>query len=275
MIEKNEIKEHMEVIGADGVHVGTVDRLEGERIKLTKQDSGEGSHKGHHHFISLGLVADIKARQGPPVGQWRCRGDVRRRAERLMAAENQCQAVLGTIARRHGVSEDAVSAALDALQRGGGTMAQFSHPDFGGMAQWSKGGMSMVGDMFNSAMKASLDGVLADLGAAIDDGTLATTDPWSSAGHAPDAAVAGGSQSRGWWPAGLGSPSTSGGQNAMRYAFFPDARRLVVDDNGKQTIYDTADHRITGVSQQQSTSQSLTFSSQSGAVRVDDLAVVP
>ena len=61
MIEKNEIKEHMEVIGADGVHVGTVDRLEGERIKLTKQDSGEGSHKGHHHFISLGLVADIKA----------------------------------------------------------------------------------------------------------------------------------------------------------------------------------------------------------------------
>lgn len=61
----------------------------------------------------------------------------------------------------------------------------------------------------------------------------------------------------------------------MRYAFFPDARRLVVDDNGKQTIYDTADHRITGVSQQQSTSQSLTFSSQSGAVRVDDLAVVP
>jgi hypothetical protein len=61
VIEKNEIKEHMEVIGADGVHVGTVDRLEGERIKLTKQDSGEGSHKGHHHFISLGLVADIEA----------------------------------------------------------------------------------------------------------------------------------------------------------------------------------------------------------------------
>jgi len=54
------IKEHMEVIGADGVHVGTVDKVEGNRIKLTKADSGEGSHKGHHHFISLGLVAGVE-----------------------------------------------------------------------------------------------------------------------------------------------------------------------------------------------------------------------
>ena len=55
-----EIKEHMEVIGADGVHIGTVDRIVGSRIKLTKKDSGEGSHKGHHHFIDKGLVADVE-----------------------------------------------------------------------------------------------------------------------------------------------------------------------------------------------------------------------
>jgi hypothetical protein len=54
------IKEHMEVIGADGVHVGTVDKVEGNRIKLTKKDSGEGSHKGHHHFIEGNLVAEIE-----------------------------------------------------------------------------------------------------------------------------------------------------------------------------------------------------------------------
>jgi hypothetical protein len=54
------IKEHMEVIGADGVHVGTVDKVEGQRIKLTKKDSGEGSHKGHHHYIDGGLVAEIE-----------------------------------------------------------------------------------------------------------------------------------------------------------------------------------------------------------------------
>ena len=55
-----EIKEHMEVIGADGAHIGTVDKVEGGRIKLTKKDSGEGSHKGHHHFISKGLVAGVE-----------------------------------------------------------------------------------------------------------------------------------------------------------------------------------------------------------------------
>ena len=55
-----DIKEHMEVIGADGVHVGTVDKIEGSRIKLTKRDSGEGSHKGHHHFIKKALVAEVE-----------------------------------------------------------------------------------------------------------------------------------------------------------------------------------------------------------------------
>lgn len=54
------VREHMEVIGADGVHIGTVDRVENGRIELAKIDSGEGHHQGHHHFIELGLVADIE-----------------------------------------------------------------------------------------------------------------------------------------------------------------------------------------------------------------------
>ena len=57
------IKRQMEVIGADGVHIGTVDRVENGRIRLTKADSGEGRHKGHHHFIDLGLVADIEGQK--------------------------------------------------------------------------------------------------------------------------------------------------------------------------------------------------------------------
>jgi len=59
-MDTSKIKPHMEVIGADGVHVGTVDGVEGDRIKLTKKDSGEGSHQGHHHFIAAALVADIE-----------------------------------------------------------------------------------------------------------------------------------------------------------------------------------------------------------------------
>ena len=60
MPDTSKIKEHMEVIGADGAHVGTVDRVEDGRIKLTKKDSGEGKHKGHHHFIDGSLIADIE-----------------------------------------------------------------------------------------------------------------------------------------------------------------------------------------------------------------------
>src|SRR5690554_1332842 len=55
MVNTQDIKAHAEVIGADGVHVGTVDRVEGDRIKLTRDDSGEGD--GRHHYISMGLVA--------------------------------------------------------------------------------------------------------------------------------------------------------------------------------------------------------------------------
>jgi hypothetical protein len=60
MADTSAIREHMEVIGADGVHIGTVDRLEGNRIKLTKKDSGEGSHRGHHHYVPTALVADVE-----------------------------------------------------------------------------------------------------------------------------------------------------------------------------------------------------------------------
>lgn len=56
MADLSQIKEHADVIGADGVHVGTVDHLQGDRIKLTKKDSGDQ----RHHYISVGLVADIE-----------------------------------------------------------------------------------------------------------------------------------------------------------------------------------------------------------------------
>ena len=63
MADASAIKEHMDVIGADGVHVGTVDHVDGDRIKLTKADSGEGAHKGHHHYISLALVAEVDGKK--------------------------------------------------------------------------------------------------------------------------------------------------------------------------------------------------------------------
>jgi hypothetical protein len=58
MTDLSAIKEHMDVIGADGVHIGTVDKVEGDRIKLTKSDSG--AHTDHHHYVSAGLVAEVE-----------------------------------------------------------------------------------------------------------------------------------------------------------------------------------------------------------------------
>jgi hypothetical protein len=56
MVDLSTIPEHAEVIGADGVHVGTVDHVDGRRLKLTKQDSGDEKH----HYIDAGLIADVE-----------------------------------------------------------------------------------------------------------------------------------------------------------------------------------------------------------------------
>lgn len=55
----DDVRAGMEIIGADGVHIGTVAAVEGRRIKMKKADSGEGSHAGHDHYLAFGLVAAI------------------------------------------------------------------------------------------------------------------------------------------------------------------------------------------------------------------------
>jgi hypothetical protein len=83
------------------------------------------------------------------------------------------------------------------------------------------------------------------------------------------------SQGNDWWPSELGRPSSSGGQNDARYAYFPGAQRLAISQNGQVTLYNTLDHNIGGVQQQQGGySGSLSFSSQFGTFTVDSLPVV-
>jgi hypothetical protein len=71
------------------------------------------------------------------------------------------------MAKKHSVSPAAVQVVLAALRSGGGRMAQFSHADFGGMSQWSPG-MSMVGDMFNTQLKAKLEALCSDIATHLD-----------------------------------------------------------------------------------------------------------
>ena len=171
------------------------------------------------------------------------------------------QEAVRELAQRYGVSIDAVGTLLAAVNAGGGTMAQFYHPELGGGGQWMRGGMTMVGDMFNSRLQSTVSGLCAELSALLGSTQVYAPQP-------PSHGVGGNA----WWPAELGSPSSSGGQNDSRYALFPQQRRLAISRNGDVTIYDTLDHQIGGVQQQQGGGYgSLTFSSQFGTFGVDSL----
>jgi hypothetical protein len=187
--------------------------------------------------------------------------------------------VAAEAAKRHGVSLDAAAALLGALAEGNGRQAQFNHPDLGGMGQWSEGGMIMVGDMFNQGLKARVDALCNEL-AGLLRSQPSISGAWQSQsrqvqGGAGVSLFVPGSGSAGqWWPAELGSPASTGAQNDLRYAFFPDARRLAIEEGGRVRIYDAGDHRLSGFSQQQGGDRSLTFTSQFGLVRVTDLPLV-
>ena len=187
------------------------------------------------------------------------------------------QQLIKDVAQRHGVSVDAAVTLLRALVAGHGTMAQFNHPELGGMGQWNQGGMIMVGDMFNHSLKARVDALCSELATLLRNqpSIAAATSAQSqhqSSGRKVSLFVPGGGPSSGaWWPSDLGQPSSAGSQNDLRYAVFPVAHRLAIEKGGRITVYDTGDHRITGVSQQQGGDQSLTFTSQYGLVRVSDL----
>ncbi|MGF1526983.1 MAG: hypothetical protein ACFCBW_09340 [Candidatus Competibacterales bacterium] len=175
------------------------------------------------------------------------------------------QRIIKNTAAEHGLSADAVANLWDALVRGNATMAQFNHPELGGMGQWMAGGMTMVGDMFNNSLKQTVDTLCSELVPYVQ-AYLATPGLRGTAATPGD----GGN----WWPAQLGQPAASGGQNQLRYAYFPHHRRLLVEVNGRQTLYDTLDHHIQGFSQQQPDTLNLRFSSQHGTFTVDALKVV-
>lgn len=168
--------------------------------------------------------------------------------------------LLSDLSHRYNISRDAALHMLISVNNGGGSMAQFSSPELGGSGQWMRGGMTMVGDMFNGGLRNSVDNLCTELSNALANRQLFAVIPAGAPG------------SNQWWPYDLGLPFSSGAQNNTRYAIFQG--RLAVDVNGQVTVYDTSDHNIGGVSQQQGNDQSLTFSSQYGTVSVNQLAVV-
>ncbi len=198
------------------------------------------------------------------------------------------QRLVAELASRSGFSADAVAHMLIAVYQGNGTMAQFSHPEFGGGGQWMQGGMIMLGDMFNQGLKSRVDALCNEISGVLsrDSGFRGpgSFQSQSQGGGAGQTQTAGGAFGRSslwlpdpsarWWPPELGEPSATGAQNLVKYAYFAQLRRLAVDAGGECWVYDTQDHQIGGFSQQQGGGSSITFSSQYGVVDLASLPVV-
>lgn len=198
------------------------------------------------------------------------------------------QQIINNIAQRYNFSPDAVFSMLLSVINGNGSMAQFNHREFGGSGQWMRGGMIMLGDMFNNGLKNSVSGLCQELANLITNqpdliqvssfqlqsqgnqqqSNFGSTDPVSL--FVPPPAGSSGN----WWPVGLQFPTSTGSQNNVRYAYFANIHRLAIDVNGQVTLYDTLDHQIGGFSQQQSIGGSITFTSQYGLVDVSTLPII-
>ncbi|MDF3281304.1 SHOCT domain-containing protein [Gordonia sp. N1V] len=182
----------------------------------------------------------------------------------------EAEGAVADIAARYGLSRDAVLAMLYAVNSGGGTMAQFSIPELGGSGQWMRGGMTMVGNMFDNALKARVDSLCSELSQLL--ATTIVFPPAPTNNSFGGSFGAGFGTANNWWPADLGVPSSSGGQNDSRYAVFPATRRLAIQANGVTRVFDTGDHQIGGVQQQQGGYPgSVSFSSQYGTFDVSSL----
>ena len=112
-------------------------------------------------------------------------------SETAPGASSSEPAIIERLAERHGFSVDAVRVMAVAIARGDRKMAQFDDPEFGGRGQWMRGGMLMIGDMFNSELKARVGALCDDLASAPDSPTAAAA-THASAGD--------------WWPNELGPP---------------------------------------------------------------------
>ena len=209
------------------------------------------------------------------------------------------QQIIDNIAQRYNFSSDAVFSMLQSVINGNGSMAQFNHREFGGSGQWMKGGMIMLGDMFNNGLKYSVGGLCQELSNLVanqpnliqtgsfqsqnqgtqQQGNYASSSNQQQNNDGPSGAVSlfvppPAGSSGNWWPAGLQFPNSTGAQNNVRYAYFATIRRLAIEVNGQVTLYDTLDHQIGGFSQQQSVGGSITFTSQYGLVDVKTLPII-
>lgn len=180
--------------------------------------------------------------------------------------------LIAECAERFVFDEDTVSHLLRAVSTGGGDMAMFDHPELAGPGQWMRGGLVMITTPLDDVLKNRIDALCSALSdelrrrqtSQMSDHARLTPDA-----RAWDVVSIAGDQ---WWPSALGEPSATGSQGDLRYAYFDPSRRLAILSAGDLAVYDTGEHRITGVSQSQHDGRAhVVFTSQLGVLSLDQL----
>jgi hypothetical protein len=179
------------------------------------------------------------------------------------------------IAQRYHVPEAKVRELYQQLLTTGGRQCQFNCDELGGPVQWMPG-MVTVSRWNDHQLRTRVDGLCSELAAIVQGSETSSPEALKrEPGTAPAGACVGVAAGESWWPASLGHPSASGEQNGMRYAYFPEKQRLLIQEGAHLQAYDTSGHQLTGVAQQQGHTRNLTFSSAQGPVDLKHLTCLP
>jgi len=178
--------------------------------------------------------------------------------------------VIQSVAERYLIDEPVVRRLYDQLKGSCATACRFDIPELGGVGEWSPGHVTGAPGADHS-LRMRIDGLCSELAALIQGSQTSAPEALTREAHtAPASARVDLPAGDSWWPASFGSPAVSGDKFGMRFAFFPRAKRLLVQQGGRIDAHDTSDDQITGVAEMTGGTSDLGFNTNRGAVKLDE-----
>lgn len=155
-------------------------------------------------------------------------------------------AMLQSLAQKHDVPLEAVQALAVELARTRGRAVRFDIAALGGEGRWKYGERANVGNGFNEDLNRKVTAICMVIAEALQDreDTLLFDRT-----EAPSPSVKPADQPQRWWPDGFGDPTADGLISGMRYAYFPERDRLLMQHNLRTRYFDTTGYVVDAVIQ--------------------------
>ena len=178
--------------------------------------------------------------------------------------------VIQSVAQRYLIAEPVVRKLFDQLKVSCATACSFDIPELGGMGHWSPGHVTGAPGADHS-LRMRIDGLCSELAALIQGSETSAPEALTRAAHtAPASGRVDLPAGESWWPASFGMPAASGERHGMRFAFFPAAKRLLVQQGARIDAHDTRDAQVTGVAEMSGETTSLMFNTDKGTVKLEE-----